>query len=227
MKLSSAFAFLLIDLDDTLAPEWGYVAGGYRAAADALARATDQDSDLLFNLFVYEHMKYGRYRIMDRMVSALGMQPSLTQDLVRAYRDHAPTMEFYPGVRETLRQLVSSGFKLAVVTDGAVEVQRRKVEALDLEDLVDAVVYCQECNTPKPNAGAFRIAMERIGADPARTLIVGDDPFHDLGAAATLGMAACRVRTGRYGPVEALRMSPLADIAAFSDLPAWLNGNLR
>lgn len=224
--MSFAISFLLIDLDDTLAPEWDYVAGGYRAAAEVLARLSKENVDILFNRFVYEHMKYGRYRIMDRMTAAFGMDPAVARSLVSAYRAHAPAMQFYPGARQALQQLARSECKLAVVTDGAVEMQQRKVQAIGLEDLVDTVVYCMAYDAPKPDPGGFRIAMQQIGADPERTLVVGDDPFHDLGAAAAIGVSACRVRTGRYGLVESPKVPALVDIAAFSALPAWLNGRL-
>lgn len=222
--MAPVFTYLLIDLDDTLAPEWDFVAGGYRAAAQILARAVGRDADTVFNLFVYEHMKYGRYRIMDRMVAALKAEPALVPGLVRAYRDHPPDMHFYSGVREALLRLSEAGCKLAVVTDGAIEIQRRKVESLGLRSAVDAIVLCLECKAPKPEVGAFQRAMELLRADPAKTIVVGDDPFHDLGAAAALGVPACRVRTGRYGQVQSIGTSALCDFPAFVGVASWLLG---
>lgn len=218
------FRYLLIDLDDTLAPEWDYVAGGYRAAAELLSQRTGKDSSVLFNQFVYEHMKYGRYRIMDRMASIYQASPDLAKDLIDAYRHHLVNMHFYPGVEKALRQLVAKGCRLAVVTDGSVDMQRRKVASLGLADLVEVIVYCLEWNAPKPSSKAFQQAMFTLGAEPAATIVVGDDPFHDLQAAAALGLRACRVRTGRFATIDNPDAVGIAELKTFAALPNWLHG---
>lgn len=216
------FRNLLIDLDDTLAPEWDFVSGGYRAAADLLAMETGQSVSALFNRFVYEHMKYGRHGIMDRMVAACGLGSAFKDELVAAYRGQKPEMHFYPGAREAIEQMVSAGCRVAVVTDGAVDVQRLKASSLGLETLVPVIVYCMELHAPKPDPAGFRRAMDLIGATASDTLIVGDDPMHDVQAGASLGVPVCRVRTGRYAIVEVTDKAPMADLPAFSCVPEWL-----
>jgi len=222
--VSMLFSCLLLDLDDTLAPEWDYVVGGYRAAARVLADAAGGDAAAVLNRFVYEHMKYGRHRIMDRIVAQYGVDADLVPALVRAYREHAPCMHLYPGVETALRRLSAGGARIAVVTDGAAGVQRGKVRSLNLERFVDSVIYCAECNAPKPDPTGYRTAMESLGATPDETLVVGDDPFCDLGAAAALGVAACRVRTGRYGKVACDAWPVLQDLPTFADAALWIAG---
>lgn len=219
--MNPRFRNLLIDLDDTLAAEWDFVSGGYRAAAGRLARETGQSESALFNRFVYEHMKYGRRGIIDRVVAATDSSPALTAELVEAYRTHLPRMHFYAGASEALQKLVTAGCRLAVVTDGAVDVQRRKVSALGLAARIPVIVYCMDLNAPKPDPSGFTKAMGLLGANASDTLIVGDDPLHDLVAAERLGIPSCRVRTGRYALVEA-EVKPEGDLPAFSDLPEWL-----
>jgi FMN phosphatase YigB (HAD superfamily) len=53
--------------------------------------------------------------------------------------------------------------------------------------LLDAVVLSCEAGAVKPEPAIFRTALEALDADPARTLMVGDNA-HDDGGAAALGV---------------------------------------
>ena len=82
---------------------------------------------------------------------AFGMaaQPEFVQHLVTLYRSHRPRIALHPGARDLLTRLRGRG-RTAIVTDGLPMMQRRKIEALDLEGTVDAVVYSWELKAPKP-----------------------------------------------------------------------------
>lgn len=211
------YSFLLIDLDDTLAPEWDFVSGGYRAAAALMAGTTGEDEARVYNRFVYQHMKYGRAGIMQRMSN----DAELASELVVAYRNHTVEMRFCPGAREALTKLREGGARLAVVTDGALEMQKCKAASLGLSDLVETIVYCAELDAPKPDPAGFADAMAQLGAVASETLIIGDDPLHDIEAARRLEVAACRVRTGKYALVEGCAPT-VGDLPAFADFPDWL-----
>ncbi|HWN27004.1 MAG TPA: HAD-IA family hydrolase, partial [Actinomycetospora sp.] len=58
-----------------------------------------------------------------------------------------------------------------------------------LLDLVGAWVLSCEEGREKPAPELFRAACERLGADPRRTLMVGDNPVRD-GGAVTAGLRA-------------------------------------
>ena len=65
--------------------------------------------------------------------------------------------------------------------------QRARMDALGLSDLVHELLLSCEIGCAKPDVGAFKIALERLGTAPAETLIV-DDTFGHVEAAARLGV---------------------------------------
>ncbi len=65
--------------------------------------------------------------------------------------------------------------------------QRSTMVALDLADMVDELLLSCEIGYAKPDVNAFKVALQRLGTDPARTLFVDDTAGH-VDAAATLGM---------------------------------------
>jgi FMN phosphatase YigB (HAD superfamily) len=103
-----------------------------------------------------------------------------------------------PGAADACRALAAHGLKLAVVSNWDVAL-RDHLSRLGLAKLVDAVVTSAEAGAPKPAPDIFRLALERLGAEAARTVHVGDSEADAEGA-----RAACV----RFEP------APLADAAA-------------
>ena len=194
-----SFDALLLDLDDTLYEEGDYVRSGLRAVAGTIAAAAGRPAETVAQTLLTMFETGGRERIFDRGLAAFGLEaaPGTVAELVEAYRDHRPVIGFYPGVPEMLARL-RRRFRLAVVTDGLPRMQRAKALALGLEARVDAIVYTWELERPKPAPDGFLAALAALNATPARALIAGDNPGHDMAAAAALGIAAVRVRSGRF-----------------------------
>ena len=224
-----SFDTLLLDLDDTLYEEGDYVRSGLRAVAGPIAAAAGRPREEVSRYLLEMLESEGRDRIFDRCLPAFGLDPGAeaVAGLVEVYRSHRPRIDFYPGVQEMLARL-RPRFRLAVVTDGLPRMQRAKARALELEARVDAVVFTWELDRPKPAVYGFLAALAAVGGTPARALIVGDNPDHDLAAAVALDVAAARVRTGRFSA----RPNPpgvrlFRDLARVTELEPLLDGGVR
>lgn len=198
--MSGASCFL-IDLDDTLYSELDYVDSGYRAIAPAMADACGADPAELLYLLRHELRKNGRTHVFDRVVKHYQGDRTAVPALVEAYRNHTPDIAFYPGAEDALAALRRIA-PVAIVTDGAALMQKRKIEALGLTSLVDAVVLCWECGAPKPATRAYQLAVEQMGAGISDAVVIGDDPLHDMAAAHAIKARAIRVRTGRLADLD-------------------------
>lgn len=218
-------AAFLVDMDDTLMEERDFVYSGYRAVAAALvafkgAKDSEQSAADIFGQLRYTFLKYGRSGAFDRVCAKLDAPIPPIADLVRTYREHTPTVTLYPGVTKALAMLRKIA-PIAIVTDGAARVQQSKFDALGLSEHVDQLVLCDAVGAGKPDPAAFRIAAEAFGVDPTECLIIGDDPHHDVEAAAALQAPCLRVRTGRFNSLPA----PLAtyQVDTFTHIPEFLN----
>lgn len=65
----------------------------------------------------------------------------------------------------------------------------------------------------KPKPEMFRLALERAGSDPSRTLVCGDRPETDVAGARAAGMPVALVLTG---------VTRESDLAAVTDRPDWI-----
>ncbi len=125
----------------------------------------------------------------------------------------------YPEVPDILRQLVDAGIRLALVTDGAPDLQREKAELAGLTACFGAIVVSGEVGAGKPEAPLFMAALERVGARPEQAIMVGDNPHRDIAGARACGIRGVLVeRGGAPGELVADAGGPPVADARVSDL---------
>lgn len=105
--------------------------------------------------------------------------------------------DLYPGARDVLQDLAAAA-TLGLVTNGLGEVQRARIERLELEPLFDTIVISGEVETAKPGTGIFDLAFEALGW-PAKesSLMIGDSLSSDIAGGANYGIATCWYNPGR------------------------------
>jgi HAD superfamily hydrolase (TIGR01549 family) len=92
----------------------------------------------------------------------------------------------YPDAAETLAALHRDGVKIAVVSDIHLDL-RAMLDAQGLGHFIDAYVLSFEHGCQKPEPRMFLTALDLVGVDADRPLMVGDRATHD-GGAATVGI---------------------------------------
>jgi len=194
----SRWQAVIFDLDDTLYPERRYVQSGFRAVADWARQQfgfpTHRTCEELTRLF-----EQGvRGKLFDRWLEPRGLE---TKDriaaMVRVYRRHEPQISLYAGVRGLLRRL-GRHYRLGLLTDGLLGVQQRKVRALGLQELFDAIVYSDQWGRGawKPSPRPFQAILRQLDVTAERSVYVADNPAKDFRGARGIGMGTIRVRYG-------------------------------
>ena len=215
LSILEPYTLFFVDMDDTLFEERQYVLSGFYAIANYVAR-WGLRSDEVWIFLQQQFEASGREKIFDHLIQHFigTVRPELIQELVWVYRDHYPQIHLYPDAAETLKALRSKG-RVIIVTDGLTSVQERKFAALELDRLVDRVVFCDAMGFPKPDPSSLR---GRVEQGVRNALLIGDRPDHDLALAAALGIDSVRVRTGRFHDVDNQPWKPIADVPKISSL---------
>ena len=146
-----------------------------------------------------------------RLAEALG--------LYRLYWDRTmlEDVELLPGARELLAGLTAHGVTCAVFTNKHGPSSRRVCEHLGIAPLLRAIYGATDTPWVKPQPEYAAHVLAALGADAARTLLVGDSPF-DVQAARNGGFAACWCVTTGTHEAEELRAARADRI--FADLGA-------
>jgi len=123
------------------------------------------------------------------------------EDLMEAYRvDYPAGFSFPDASRAALRRLRSSGWKVAVVTNGP-RFQERKLEVTGLTDEVDAVCVSAVVGSWKPDPGIFTEAARRCGCE-LDGWMVGDSAAADIRGGQGVGLRTIWFHRGRAWDLE-------------------------
>ena len=95
----------------------------------------------------------------------------------------------FPNAEAVLREL-RKDFKLGLITNGASDLQREKIEGSGLARYFDSITISGEVGVGKPDPLIFRTALDSLGAKPERTVMVGNSLEKDIAAAQRVGMKA-------------------------------------
>jgi putative hydrolase of the HAD superfamily len=209
---------VLLDLDDTIYPQRVWLHAAWRHVADAAAACGIDAERMRRALHAVASEGSDRGRIIDRALERIGAQHVRVEPLVAAFRGfRCGPLQPFPDVVGALRRL-RSHVRTAIVTDGDVPLQRSKIAALDIADLVDVIVFADDFGRErrKPHPYSLLVAAARLGVDPEACVYVGDRPEKDVAAAYAAGMAAIRVAGDEYRgapdvPEASLRAAGVAD----------------
>ena len=103
----------------------------------------------------------------------------------RELQDHLP------GAGEVLHKLQQAGARIGLLTNGAPDLQRQKIEASGLGMFFDAAVVSGELGTGKPAPEIFHYLLRLLGAVPAESLMVGNSLSRDIVGGKRAGMHTC------------------------------------
>ncbi len=109
-------------------------------------------------------------------------------DRFTAYREEQ--MFVFPGAHEAIDEFKARGVKLALVTNGAADQQRAKIERFALAHRFDHIQIEGEHGFGKPEERAYLHAMERLGFGPEDTWMIGDNLEWEIEAPQRLGIYA-------------------------------------
>ena len=122
---------------------------------------------------------------------APGLTPAFAETFGRRFHVYREEQaRFFPGALETLQAFKALGVKLALVTNGAAEPQRAKVERFQLAPLFDHVQIEGEAGFGKPEIRAYLHALEALGVEARDTWMVGDNLEWEVAAPQRLGIYA-------------------------------------
>jgi FMN hydrolase / 5-amino-6-(5-phospho-D-ribitylamino)uracil phosphatase len=109
-------------------------------------------------------------------------------------------LQLYPEAREVVES-VRQQATIGMITNGPSDIQRQKIELLQIGPLFPFILVSEEVDIWKPDPRIFQRAMELGGAEPSETVYIGDNPGHDVSGAQAAGITSIWVnRAARPWP---------------------------
>ncbi len=116
-------------------------------------------------------------------------QPDAAGAIADRYRDlREQRFRVFPGALETLERLRTRGVRLALVTNGTAQDQRRKIERFGFARYFDHIFIEGELGVGKPHQRVYEHALAALGCRPADAWSIGDNLEWDVVAPQRLGI---------------------------------------
>jgi putative hydrolase of the HAD superfamily len=186
---------VIFDLDDTLYLERDFVRSGFHAV-DRWCTSTLRLSGV--RELAQEYFEAGRRGdIFDAVLEKLKAPHAddTIKDLVRVYREHAPSIVLATDAARCLSTLKGQ-VHLGLLTDGNSVTQWGKINALGIRDAFEEIVVTGDWGTEffKPHLRGFQHLERRFGSPSARFIYVADNPSKDFTGPRELGWRTVRVK---------------------------------
>ncbi len=203
------YDYLFFDLDGTLTDSYDGITNSIMYALERLGISGYEKADML--PFVGPPL-FESFAIMTKG------DPDLTEKGVKLYREYYAEEGWaqnsvYDGVIDMLKALKEAGKKMAVATSKPEPFAVRIVEKFGLDKYFEFTAGASFDTSRAQKSDVLRYAVDRLGADKARSVMIGDRK-HDVIGAKTVGLDAIGVLYG-YGDRDELVSAGAKKIAAF------------
>jgi putative hydrolase of the HAD superfamily len=211
---------ILFDLDDTLYPLREFIRSGFAAAARHLENSRRIGRGEAFRFLSRASVGAAHGRELRACATHFGLPQTIVPELVQVIRDHVPSIALPLRSRAVL-EAMRLEWRIGIVTDGAPDIQARKVAALGIESLIDCVVYANAVGDRRgqPKRNPFLAAASGLRVAVERTVFVGGDAGCDAFGAGRLGMRTIHV-SRRCGTAIAPVHRADATVETLAEVPA-------
>ncbi len=184
---------VLFDLDGTLIDSIRLILDSYHHTLTRHNLPARSDEEWLRGVGTPLHVQFSEWHDSPEMLEAM----------IATYREfnlkhHDRMVTVYPGVVEAVREIKSAGIQTGLVTSKNRQGALRGLALVGLEALMDVMVCADEVSNPKPHPEPVEKAVALLGADPARTVYVGDS-IHDMHSGRAAGVKTAAALWGPFG----------------------------
>lgn len=209
----SGTKLLIFDWDGTLVDSVHYIAVSMQAAA------IDQQVEVPTLDSVKNIVGLGLPEACRILFPALGAEA--TERLCQSYSAHynrhrANQCPLFSGVRDTLLELRSAGYQLAVATGKSRNGLNRALAEHALEALFDAS-RCADETRSKPDPMMLAQLLQEFSIEPSQAIMIGDTEY-DLQMAVNARLPRIGVSYGAHSRQRLMRHDPLACADEFAEI---------
>lgn len=146
----------------------------------------------------------------------------LAEEMIQTYREHNIAnhevyIQAFPHVEETIKALLEMDIKIGIVSAKMRPGVDLGLSIAGLSKYFETIVTIDDVKNPKPHPESVFLAMEKLQAKPAATIMVGDN-FHDIEAGRDAGTQTAAVAWSKKGKGFLQQYNPTYMLEDMSDL---------
>ncbi|TLS35777.1 HAD family hydrolase [Pseudalkalibacillus caeni] len=186
---------LVFDLDDTLYREIDYVKSGFKAVHQWLVENYEINEFYIRAKILFEsgETKNTFNKTLDQL--NISYDKEMINKLVTIYREHDPDIKLLEDANWVLTNL-NKNIKLGIISDGYVNTQKRKVNALRLTEKFESIVLTDTFGRQhwKPSPFPYERIKGKLMCSHDECVYVGDNITKDFVTAKRLGWKTVQIK---------------------------------
>ena len=192
---------VFFDIDDTLYDTSGFARLARRAAINVMIDAglplsSDEAYKLLKEIIKEKGSNYDKhFNILTKRVFGEEKPLLIALGMITFHNVKFALLRLFPKTPSTLIYLKSKGYHLGVISDGITIKQWEKLIRLGLHHFFDEVVTSEEAGVAKPDERIFQLALNRMGCQAKKSIMIGNKFNKDIVGALNIGMSAILVNS--------------------------------
>lgn len=177
---------ILFDIDGTLVDtNYFHTLSWWRALRDA--------GEAIAMSEIHPLIGMGSDKMLDHLFGE--ERPGLSDAHSAHFEPFRREIRAFPAAGDLLAEVAKRGVKVVLASSSKEEDLKEALEELGSADHISEVIHGGLVEASKPAPDIFQTALDRLGLDPARTMVVGDTRW-DLEAASSASLDCVGVLTG-------------------------------
>ncbi len=219
MPSSRQFDLIAFDWDGTLFDSTAIITRCIQSAVRDVGGVvpSDRDASYVIGMGLMQALAHAAPDVPESKYPELGARYR------HHYTTHANDISLFDGVLAMLAELKARQHCLTVATGKSRHGLDEALRAVELQGLFDGSRTADE-TAGKPHPRMLQELMREFGAEPARTLMIGDTT-HDLQMALNAGCPSVGVSYGAHEPAAFDALAPRFVAHSVRELHDWLLGN--
>lgn len=215
---------VFFDIDDTLYDTSGFAKLARKAALRAMIDAglplTDKDAYLLLREIIKEKgSNYNKhFNILTKRVLGEENPLLIARGMITYHNVKFALLRLFPDTMSTLIYLKKNNYQLGVISNGLTIKQWEKLIRLDLYHFFEDVITSEEAGSEKPDIEIFQMALNRMGCQAEKSVMVGNKFSEDIMGAINAGMSTILVNSKLTEAEEELIKRERLDVKVISEI---------
>lgn len=186
LKFKEIFNYkaIILDLDDTLYEERAFLFPAYKKISDYISNKSGNKAAIYESYLINSFETSGRSHLFDRLINDFQLHELITTaELLDILRNHVVALTFRKNIDSIMEELINSGKKLFILTNGHPIQQRNKITGLNIPTRFPmiTVIYANEFK-PKPSPYCVNQIIKEYNLNNTDVLLVGDSDIDKLTA---------------------------------------------
>jgi len=192
---------VFFDIDDTLYDTSGFAKLARKAALNSMIDAglpmePGEAYKLLREIIDEKGSNYDKhFNVLTKRVFGEEKPLLIALGMITYHNVKFALLRLFPNTISSLIYLKGKGYTLGVISNGITIKQWEKLIRLDLHHFFEEVVTSQEAGVEKPNEKIFQLALDRMGCEAERSVMIGNKFNEDIMGALNVGMSAILVNS--------------------------------